>query len=188
MADEEAVGQEDQEQDSAVFDREVEATELSEADDTAAKEADRAFAEQRRKLKAAEKKAAELEAKLTEQERAKAEAEGRYKELYEEERSARESVEKLIEERERRDRVTQLASDLGFVNPSVAHRLLDDEDTVDDTVAERALKALAKQEPYLVEQQPSRTAAPAGSAVKESDDPQLNAAQGLLDAINRVRG
>lgn len=188
MAEHEAVSQEDPQDDSAPFDRETEATELGEADDAAQKEADRAFAEQRRKLKAAEKKAAELEAKLNDKQRAEAEAEGRYKELYEEERSAREAVEKQVEERERRDRVTQLASDLGFVNPSVAHRLLDDDDTVDDTVAERALKALAKQEPYLVNQQPQRTAAPAGSAVQESDDPQLNAAKGLLDAINRVRG
>jgi hypothetical protein len=184
---EEAISQEEPQDESIPFDREVEATELDEADTTAQKEADRAFAEQRRKLKAAEKKAAELEAKLNEKQRAEAEAEGRYKELYEEERAARELAERQAEERERRDLVTQLASDLGFRNPTVAHRLLDDEDTVDATVTERALKALAKKEPYLLQEQPSRTAAPAGSTVQESDDPQLNAARGLLDAINRVR-
>lgn len=186
MADEES---QEETQDAGIYDAEAQGDVEAEGTTDEAKEAaDRAFAEQRRKLKAAEKKAAELEAKLNDKQRAEAEAEGRYKELYEEERSAREAVEKQVEERERRDRVTQLASDLGFVNPSVAHRLLDDDDTVDDTVAERALKALAKQEPYLVNQQPQRTAAPAGSAVQESDDPQLNAAKGLLDAINRVRG
>jgi hypothetical protein len=183
MADE---SQQETQDESVPFDREVEAVEVDEADDTGQK--DRAFAEQRRKLKAAEKKAADLEAKLTERQRADAEAEGRYKELYEEERTARETAEKQAEERDRRDLVTQLASDLGFRNPAVAHRLIDDEDTVDSTVTERALKALAKKEPYLLADQPSRTAAPAGSSVKESDDPDLNAGRGLLDAINRVRG
>lgn len=172
------------ETETAVFDQEVEAVK----DDNAQKDQDRAFAEQRRKLRAAEKRAADLEAKLGEQERAKAEAEGRYKELYEEERAARELAEKQAEERERRERITQLASDLGFQNPSVAYRLLDGEDIVDDTMSERALKALAKKEPYLLKDQPVRTAAPVGDTASDSsDDPQLQAAQGLLDTINRVR-
>lgn len=176
---------------TAIYDAESEGdVEIGEGtEDAAAKEAtDRAFAEQRRKLRAAEKRAAELEAKLTEKQRAEAEAEGRYKELYEEERAAREAAETAAAERERRDRITQLASDLGYQNPGLAHRLLDGEDTVDDTVAEAALKALAKQEPYLLKEQPVRTAAPTSNTAQTEDDPQLNAAQGLLDAIRQVRG
>lgn len=191
MADEIA-SQDDQQNDTTgIYDAEqhgdVDSGEGTE--DAAAKEAaDRAFAEQRRKLKAAEKRAAELEAQLTEKQRAEAEAEGRYKELYEEERQAREAAEKAAAERERRDRITQLASDLGYQNPGLAHRLLDDDDTVDDTVTEAALKALAKQEPYLLKEQPVRTAAPTSSTAQTEDDPQLNAAQGLLEAIRQVRG
>lgn len=181
---EEVEGTVEETEETTVYDQNVD----SEVDDTAQKEQDRAFAEQRRKLKAAEKRAKELEAKLTEQERAKAEAEGRYKELYEEERAARELAEQQAEERERRERITQLATDLGFQNPGIAHRLLDGDDTVDDTVTERALKALAKKEPYLLKDQPVRTAAPVGDAASDnSDDPQLNAAMGLLETINRVR-
>lgn len=183
MADEPVV----EEQDAGIYDAEAQGDVDVEGTDEAKEAADRAFAEQRRKLRAAEKRAAELEAKLTEKERAEAEAEGRYKELYEEERQAREAAEKAAAERERRDRVAQLASDLGFRNPQVAHRLLDADDLVDDTVAEASLKALAKQEPYLLAEQPVRTAAPVTAGGKESDDPQLNAAEGLLDAINRVR-
>lgn len=186
MADEPVVADE---QDSGIYDAEAQGDVDAEGTTDEAKEAaDRAFAEQRRKLRAAEKRAQELEAKLTEKERAEAEAEGRYKELYEEERQAREAAEKAAAERERRDRVAQLASDLGFRNPQVAHRLLDADDLVDDTVAEASLKALAKQEPYLLNEQPVRTAAPTSIADSEVDDPQLNAAQGLLEAIRAKRG
>lgn len=189
MADE-TDSQEVEQDTTGVYDAEVQGDIDAEGtEDAAAKDAaDRAFAEQRRKLRAAEKRAAELEAQLTEKQRAEAEAEGRYKELYEEERQAREAAEKAAADRERRDRITQLAADLGYQNPQLAHRLLDDEDAVDDTVAEAALKALAKQEPYLLKDQPVRTAAPTSSTAQTEDDPQLNAAQGLLEAIRQVRG
>lgn len=187
MAEDEVVSQEET-QDAGIYDAEASGDVDAEGTDAAKEAADRAFAEQRRKLRAAEKKAAELEAQLTEKQRAEAEAEGRYKELYEEERAAREQAEKAAEERERVDRVTKLASDLGFRNPQVAHRLLDADDLVDDTVAEASLKALAKQEPYLLNEQPVRTAAPTSNTAPEVDDPQLNAAQGLLETIRAVRG
>lgn len=148
---------------------------------------DKAFAEQRRKARAAERRVKELEKKLSERDRKDAEAEGRWQEIAEEERKAREALEAQVADRDRREAITQAATGLRFKNPQLAYRLLDRDDAVDQQAAEQALKRLAKQEPYLIEDPPVKTGAPVGGS-QNSEDPMTNIGLGILDAIERQRG
>jgi len=146
---------------------------------------DAAIAAERRKARAAEKKAAELQKKLDEAARKEAEAEGRWQEIAEEERKRADSLEQQIAEREKREAVTEAATRLRFKNPTIAHRLLSDDDLSDP---EGALKRLAKSEPYLIADPPERTGAPVGgNADTQQDDPLANAGAGLLAAIEARR-
>lgn len=73
------------------------------------------------------------------------------------EKSKREAAEEKIKELEasiesgnQERTVTTVAARLGFRNPKVAMRLLDDDaDVTDEAAAEKSLKALLKSEPYL---------------------------------------
>jgi len=146
---------------------------------------DAAIAAERRKARAAEKRAEEAERKLAEAARKEAEAEGRWQEIAEEERKRADSLEQQIAEREKREAVTEAATRLRFKNPTIAHRLLSDDDLSDP---EGALKRLAKSEPYLIADPPERTGAPVGgNADTQQDDPLANAGAGLLAAIEARR-
>lgn len=171
-------------------DDQVEETEtVEETTSTTDAERDKAFAEQRRKTRAAEKKAKDLEAKLAAKERSEKESEGRYQEIAEEERKAREALEQQVADRDRRDAVVTAATRLKFKNPTLAHRLLADEDITDERSAEQALKRLAENEPYLIQDAPSRTGLPASGADPGtgSEDPLVRAGAGLLATINAKR-
>jgi hypothetical protein len=115
-------------------------------------------AKQRRKAEAEAKKA---------REQAQRES-GNYDELLGEkdtevqEAAARaEAAEYQLEQFQRTQRISSIANRLGFKDSEDAVRFLDDDDSDDDVTAERALKRLAREKPYLVDTRRS-TGAPVG--------------------------
>jgi len=117
------------------------------------------------KRKAADARASKLEQDLAEIRAAMEERENQGLPELDRERKAREQLEKRLEEAEKRAAaseqavartqreqwVAQAASQLNFANPARAARLIDDLDSIEDAdQAERAVKRLAKSDPYLV--------------------------------------
>lgn len=149
---------------------------------------DSAIAAERRKAKAAEKRAEEAERKLADLARKEQEAEGRWQEIAEQERTEREKLERQVAERDKRDAITAAATRLKFKNPTIAHRLLSDEEITDERSAEQALQRLAKSEPYLLQDALVRTGLPAADGDGEgNEDPLARAGAGLLATINAKR-
>jgi hypothetical protein len=111
----------------------------------------REVAETRRAKSKAEREArAERERQQAEQGRWEELASDRMREV--EEANARaEAAEYNLDRFQRELRVNSIATRLGFKDPADAIRFLDDDDTGDDAIAERALKKLAEQKEYLVE-------------------------------------
>lgn len=155
------------------------------------------------KRRDAERRAQELEAKLQERETAGLPELEQWKKRAEQAEKRAQEAERVAEERERQittarreQWVSQAAGDLGFVNPGLAARLVDDLDAIDSReAAERAVKRLAKSDPYLVrgEEKPlpgkvlegGRAAEPArGDSIADRD---REAAQGMLEEIQRIR-
>lgn len=108
--------------------------------------------------KAKESKAAEAAAKKAAEEKAKKEgdwqkiAEEREREAEEARKEAAEALER-VQSIERTNRVTSAASRLKFRDPTDAARFLTSEEQDDDKLAEAALKRLAREKPYLVDEQ-----------------------------------
>lgn len=75
---------------------------------------------------------------------------GNFKEIAEREKAEREKAQRELDEERTRARVERIAGRLKFRDPEdVLHRL-SDEQRADDSNVEKALKALAKEKPYLV--------------------------------------
>lgn len=149
---------------------------------------DSAIAAERRKARAAEKRAEEAERKLADLARKEQEAEGRWQEIAEQERTEREKLEQQVADRDKRDAITTAATRLKFKNPTIAHRLLSDEEITDERSAEQALQRLAKAEPYLLQDAPVRTGLPAADGEDgNTEDPLARAGAGLLATINAKR-
>jgi hypothetical protein len=72
-----------------------------------------------------------------------------------------EAAEYQLEQFQRTQRISSIANRLGFKDSEDAVRFLDDDDSDDDVTAERALKRLAREKPYLVDTRRS-TGAPVG--------------------------
>jgi hypothetical protein len=70
-----------------------------------------------------------------------------------------EAAEWQLEQFQRTNRITGAATRLGFKDPGDAVRFLDDDDTEDEVSTERALKRLAREKPYLIDNQ-RRSGAP----------------------------
>lgn len=95
-------------------------------------------------------------------------AEGQYEELLKEKdeqirttEGERDEAKYQLDAFKRQVRVMEAAKRLGFKDPEDAFRYLSDEDTEDDTTTERALKRLAKNKTYLVNERRS-SGAPVG--------------------------
>jgi hypothetical protein len=66
-----------------------------------------------------------------------------------------EAAEYQLEQFQRRHRITAAATRLGFKDPEDAIRFLDEDDTDDDVMTERALKRLAREKRYLIDERRS---------------------------------
>lgn len=152
--------------------------------------AEDSIAEMRRKASEAEKRAAAAERKLAAQERSKAEEEGRWKELAEAAERERDDLKASLERQEREQIAVSAAARLRFRDPADAQRFLSAEDLADEASADRALKKLAKDKPYLIEPARERTGAAVGGSTSEqiADDPKLAQGQRILDAFTRGGG
>lgn len=113
------------------------------------KQANSEAAQRKRELRAAQTKISEWEqSQLSEKEK----LEARLKALEEENNTLKTSQQKAL----MRSEITSAATKLGFLNPSVAHRLVDedkiklDEDSGKVLNAEALLNELVKTDPYLV--------------------------------------
>lgn len=146
-------------------DAEPEAEAEGDAEDEVKEETDE-HSPSRAELVALQRKLAEeakgrrtAERKLKETARKEAEAQGEFERLYEDEKAAHETTRRRYEEAERSRTVTSVATRLGFRNPTIASQLVslpEDVEPEDERAVERALKALAKREPYLVAEKRSQ--------------------------------
>lgn len=66
-----------------------------------------------------------------------------------------EAAEYQLEQFQRRNRITAAATRLGFKDPEDAIRFLDEDETDDDVSTERALKRLAREKRYLIDERRS---------------------------------
>jgi len=90
------------------------------------------------------------EAELPELERERKRAESLEKRIQDAEKRA-EAAEQSVQTSRREQWVAQAAASLDFVNPARVARMIDDLGSIEDAVsAERAVKRLAKSDPYLV--------------------------------------
>ena len=174
---------------SAEADGAAKATDDAKAAADKAKESgnDAAFAELRRQAKAAEKRAADLEAKLKERDDAEKVAQGKWQEIAEERERERDALKAEISKREQQSLVGGIAKRLQFADPEDAFRFLDEADMADEKLAERALKALAKDKPYLLAKGPTRTGREVtGGDDNDTDkDPAMAAGRDILAMLGR---
>lgn len=112
-----------------------------------------------RELHARRKKQEKAEARAKAERERQAAAQGRWEELAEERqaeaeeaKAEAEAAQYRLDQFQRNLRVQGAATRLGFKDPGDAIRFLDDADTDDDAKTERALKKLAEQKPYLVDE------------------------------------
>lgn len=123
------------------------------------------------------------ERKLQASARKEAEAQGEFERLYEEEKAAHEGTRRRYEEAERSRTVTAVATRLGFRNPTIASQLVslpEDVEPEDERAVERALKALAKREPYLVaEKRPQKPSVGEGEGGRRNGQDDVEVTPGL---------
>lgn len=158
---------------------------------------DAAFADMRRKAADAEKRAEAAEKKLKDADEAKAKADGDWKKLAED--AAKERDDARAEADEAKKAAAKVAHDtliekvaarLEFANATQARRLADVPDDADEKAIEGVLKALAKDSPYLLNQQSKRTGREVGTHLDKDGkaDPQASIGSFLLAAIDEKRG
>lgn len=97
-----------------------------------------------------EARARKAEKKLADQRRKEGESEGDFERLYNEERKKNEALEKAIENGERASSAVEIATRLKFRNPRHAVKLISEEAMESADAQERALRALAREEPSYV--------------------------------------
>jgi hypothetical protein len=128
------------------------------------------------------------EQKLGQRERTKAEEDGEFERLYNEEKAAHEQTKTQIKERDLDRAVETAARKQNFRNPALVRSLIDLADDVepdDERDIEKAVKALAKKEPYLVKaERPQSGSAGRGDDATAARQARRNGTGGDGDSEN----